>query len=83
MAGWFDRFMFSLQLEGSTQICVARGRVSWGSEDNDAAGALQLRYREGVNVYYLYTRKIAGDDMLVCKLLLFTSKSALTKSKRY
>ena len=65
---------------------MARGSVSWGSKDNDAAGELQLWCHERHNNYCLYARKTAGLDMLVCKVidvLLFTSKSALTKSKRY
>ena len=71
---------------GYTQICVARGSVSWGSKDNDEAGELQLWCHERDNEYWLYASKTAGDDMAVCKVidvLLFTSKSALTKSKRY
>ena len=61
MASWLSH-------EGSTQICVARGTVSWGSKDNDAAGELQLWYREKDNHYYLYVRNTAGDD-LVCKVI--------------
>ena len=57
-----------LSRSGFTQICVARGSVSWGSEDNDAAGELQLWYRERNNNYYLYVRNTAGDD-LVCKVI--------------
>ena len=53
---------------GYTQICVARGIVSRGSEDNDAAGELQLWYREKDNRYYPYVRNTAGDD-LVCKVI--------------
>ena len=53
---------------GSTQSCVARGRVSWGSKDNDAAGQLQLWYRERGNCYYLYASNTAGHD-LVCKVI--------------
>ena len=82
MADWLSR----LSLSGFTHICVARGSVSWGSEDNDAAGELQLWYRERDNNYCLYASKTTGGDMAVCKVtdvLLFTSKSALTKSKRY
>ena len=80
MAGWLSR-------EGYAQICVARGIVSWGSEGNDAAGGLQLWYNAGYNRYCLYTRKTARDEKEVCKVIdvfiLFTSKSVLTKSKRY
>jgi len=54
--------------EGFTQICVARGTVSWESKDN-AAGELQLWYDERDNNYCLYASKIAGDDMAVCKVI--------------
>ena len=79
MADWLSR-------SGNTQICVARGIVSRGSKDNDAAGELQLWYHERDDCYCLYASNTAGHDMVVCKVidvLLFTSKSALTKSKRY
>ena len=79
MAFWFSR----LSEWGYTQICVAHGKVSLGSEDNEAAGELQLWCRERDN-YCLYASNTAGGDMLVCKVidvLLFTSKSALTKIK--
>ena len=82
MAGWLRAFSRS----GYTQICVTRGSVSWGSKDNDEAGELQLWCHERDNEYCLYASKTAGDAMAVCKVidvLLFTSKSALTKSKRY
>ena len=82
MAFWLS----VLTLSGNTQICVARGSVSWGSRDNDAAGELQLWCHERDNNYCLYASRTTGDDMAVCKVidvLLFTSKSALTKSKRY
>ena len=75
-----------LSREDFTQICVTHGIVSWGSKDNDEAGELQLWCHERDNEYCLYASKTAGDDMAVCKVidvLLFTSKSALTKSKRY
>ena len=74
------------QLGYTPLICVTHGRVSWGSKDNDAAGELQIWYDERDNDYYLYASKTARVDMAVCKVidvLLFTSKSALTKSKRY
>ena len=47
---------------------MARGSVSWGSEDNDEAGELQLWYRERDNHYYLYASNTAGHDM-VCKVI--------------
>ena len=58
-----------LSRSGSTQICVARGSVSWRSKDNDEAGELQLWYRERDNNYDLYASNTAGDDMLVCKVI--------------
>ena len=64
MADWLSR----LSLSGFTQICVARGSVSWGSKDNEEAGELQLWYHEKDNHYYLYASKTAGDD-LVCKVI--------------
>ena len=64
MAGWLRQ----LSRYGFTQICVSRGIVSWGSEDNDAAGELQLWYRERYSDYCLYPRKTAGDGYVVCKV---------------
>ncbi|CAH3181742.1 unnamed protein product, partial [Porites lobata] len=52
-----------LSLSGCTQICVARGSVSWGSKDNDAAGELQLWCHERDNDYYLYASNTAGHDL--------------------
>ena len=83
MAGWFSL----LSRRGFTQICVAHGRVSWGSKDDDAAGELELWYRERDNNYCLYAGDTAGYHM-VCKVIdVFTlslvPKSALTKSKSY
>ena len=40
-------------------ICVTRGSVSWGSED-DTAGELQLWYRELDNCYRIYASNTAG-----------------------
>ena len=86
MASLFSRL-------GYTQICVARGTVSWGSEDNDEAGELQLWYDERNNYYYLYTSKTAGVDILVCKVIdVFTLhfqkcsdkiKTLLTKKSKF
>ena len=83
--GWLSR-------SGSTQSCVAHGSVSWGSEDNDAAGELQLWYREWDNHYYLYASNTAGHD-LVCKVIdVFTLyfqkcsdkiKTLLTKKSKF
>ena len=53
---------------GYTQICVARGVVSWRSED-DAAGELQLWFRKSDNTYHLYARNTERDDMMVCKVI--------------
>ena len=55
--------------EGFTQICVARGTVSWASKGNDEAGELQLWYRERDNNYYLYASKTARHGRLVCKVI--------------
>ena len=88
MAYWFNR----LSEFGFTQICVARGTVSWGSEDN-AAGELQLWYRECDNNYCLRPSKTAGDDRAVCKVIdVFTLhfqkctdkiKTLLTKKSKF
>ena len=61
MAEWFSR-------RGFTQI-VARGRVSLGSEDNDAAGELQLLYHKWGNHHYLYASNTAGLDLTVCRVI--------------
>ena len=65
MASWLSE----LSRFGFTQICVARGTVSWGSEGNDAAGELQLWCREGDSHYCLYASKTAEYDMMVCKVI--------------
>ena len=63
-------YLFNLlSLSGFTQICVARGNVSWGSEDNDEAGELQLWYHERDNNYCLYASNTAGVDKAVCKVI--------------
>ena len=54
---------------GFTQICVARGTVSWGMGHNDPAGELQLWYRESDNNYFINARKTARGDKLVCKVI--------------
>ena len=56
-------------LGGYTQICVARGTVSWESEDNDEAGELQLWYDGRDNHYCLRASKTAGHGMVVCKVI--------------
>ena len=48
---------------------MARGTVSWGSKDNDAAGELQLWYHERDDDYCLNASKIARDNMAVCKVI--------------
>ena len=82
-----------LRLNGYTQICVARGTVSWGSKDNNAAGELQLWYRERDNNYCLYASKTARNETLVCKVIdVFTLyfqkctdkiKTLLTKKSKF
>ena len=64
MADWLS----ALSQLGWTQICVVRGTLLWGSED-DAAGELQLWYNESTNKYCLYTSNTAGDGMVVCKVI--------------
>jgi len=60
---------------GYTQICVARGTLLCGSEDEPAGGTnttfLSARHRE-----------LSGRYVKLLMFLLFTSKGALTKSKR-
>ena len=89
MADWFSR----LSRLGFTQICVARGTVSWGSEDNNEAGELQLWYRERHNDYCLRASNTAGVDRAVCKVIdVFTLhfqkctdkiKTLLTKKSKF
>ena len=74
-------------------VYVARGIVSWGSKDNDAAGELQLRYYERDNDYCLYADNTAGNSVLVCKVIdVFTLhfqkctdkiKTLLTKKSKF
>ena len=83
----------TLSYLGFTQICVARGTVSWGSEDNDEAGELQLWYRERDNDYCINARKTARGDKMVCKVIdVFTLhfhkctekiKTLLTKKSKF
>ena len=78
---------------GFTQICVARGTVSWGSKDNDKAGELQLWYDEMDNDYCINARKTARGDTMVCKVIdVFTLhfqkytdkiKTLLTKKSKF
>ena len=68
MADWLSH----LSRLGFTQICVAHGIVSWGSEDDDAAGELQLWHRERDNDYYLYVSNTAGCDMVFKVIDVFT-----------
>ena len=86
LTGQFSRY-------GYTQICVARGIVSWRSKDNDATGELQLWYRERYNTYCLHASNTEGDDILVCKVIdVFTLhfqkctdkiKTLLTKKSKF
>ena len=78
---------------GYTQICVARGSVSWGSKDKDAAGELQLWCHERDNNYCLNASTTAGVNMTVCKVIdVFTLhfqkctdkiKTLLTKKSKF
>ena len=89
MAFWFSGLSWS----DFTQICVAHGIVSWGSEDNEAAGELQLWYRERDNYYRLYASNTKGVERLVCKVIdVFTLhfqkctdkiKTLLTKKSKF
>ena len=88
MADWLR----VISRRGFTQICVTRGSVSWGSEDNDAAGQLQLLHRERDNDYYLYVSNIAGDEMVCTVIDVFTLhfhkctdkiKTLLTKKSKF
>ena len=75
MAYWLSQ----LSQWGCTQICVARGTVSWVGNDNDAAGELQLWYHERANYYYLYASNTAGLDMAVGKVIDVFQYSSLPK----
>ena len=82
-----------LSQSGFTQICVARGSVSWGSKDDDEAGELQLWYDERDNIYYLYAINTTRLSMTVCKVIdVFTLhfqkctdkiKTLLTKKSKF
>ena len=82
-----------LRWQGFTQICVARGTVSWGSKSNDEAGELQLWYNERVNDYRINASKTARGDKMVCKVIdVFTLhfqkytdkiKTLLTKKSKF
>ena len=83
------RLVQSVGLLEYTQICVARGIVSWWIKD-DAAGELQLWYHERDNEY---RRKTAGGGEWVCKVIdVFTLhfqkctdkiKTLLTKKSKF
>ena len=72
---------------------MARGKVSRGRKDDDAAGELQLWCNETDNHYYLYASNTAGVDMTVCKVIdVFTLhfqkctdkiKTLLTKKSKF
>ena len=70
---WFKRLdallgISNLSRCGFTQICMARGTVSWGSKD-DAAGEIQLCYGDTENEYFINVSKTARDNMVVCKVI--------------
>ena len=70
---------------GYKQLSVIHGTVSWPGA-GDEAGWLQLWYNEMIDGYCIISSKTAGNGLVVCELLMFysfTSKTALTKSKRY
>ena len=48
---------------------MAHGIVSWGSEDDDVAGELQLWCHERDNNYCLYASNTSGVEILVCKVI--------------
>ena len=70
MASWLSQF-------GFTQVCVARGIVSWGSEDG-AAGELQLWYHEDSNQYRM-CGETADYNIVVCKVIDVFTYSSLPK----
>ena len=82
-----------LSFDGYTKICVARGTVSRGSEDNDEARELQLWYRERDNDYCINASYTAGECVRVCKVIdVFTLhfqkyddkiKTLLTKKSKF
>ena len=86
MAVWF-------RWQGFTQICVARGTVSWGSADNDEVGELQLWCHKRNNGYCINASQTAGDGVRVCKVIdVFTLhfqkytdkiKTLLTKKSKF
>ena len=53
---------------GYTQICVARGIVALGSED-EAAIELELWYSESTDKYCIFISKAAGVGQAVCKVI--------------
>ena len=56
---------------GYTQLCVVHGTVSLRCK-KDGAGELQLWYRAMLNdCRLLYASRIAGDDEMVCELLMY------------
>ena len=69
-----DRLSLQLSRLGWTEICVARGRVSWGSKD-DAARELQLWYRESDNSYCIN----AGQTGYMAVRRVFDVYSSLPK----
>ena len=58
------------RLSGYTPICAAHGTESWVSEDDEAAGVLQLWYNERENDYRIYVSNTEADyGMVVCNVI--------------
>ena len=65
---WFSQ-PSAINRLGYTQICVARGTVARKGV-GDAAGELQLWYRERSDEYCFYFSKTAGHGWVVCKVYI-------------
>ena len=59
---------------GYVQICGVLGTVSWPGYD-DGTGEIQLWKNEMTNNYIIYAIQRAGDDRLVCELLMLYTLS--------
>ena len=77
---------------GLTQICRAKGIVSWGNKD-DAEGELQLWYHETDEKYLIRAEQTGGSKVVVCRVFdVFTLhfqkctdkiKTLLTKKSKF